>query len=262
MGFVQLTGLYVPARHLWACMVRRLTWNGEKQPEPACFKKSQREVNEHLRFTPLFVLHPEHGLLHPRYQPSQGLQFGEFEKRKFEASYLDSAASTSLTPGRTAEDSTLHESEFLVGSLAALTWAGGFFVRDDSQEWKKKVLELLKWPNVGGRESYGWGWLRMVEECNENPLASLLEPNGQPVGDDGGPLIKVKKDDVTIWPLEADREFIRAGQQQAVVRRDYDEGRPGRSVTVQRIWEPGAVLAGPANLVLGADHILRENRAR
>ena len=144
--------------------------NGWNKGNP--YQQAEVELAECARFTPLFPLTENDGLLRPRYD-SQGLHYNSKTAGWFEANFVHAVASASIDPySSTALDGALHEREYLHAPGMRFR---GYVLLKDREPWKE--LDHL---TVGGNLCYGYGMLRLL---SRQPVTTLfdefnLEPNG------------------------------------------------------------------------------------
>lgn len=142
-GNLQQTRPYVTGRVLWGALTEKLTRHNGKTN----YQEVGEKVDEQLAFTYFFPS--------ARSDSVELWPWGN-EWDKFAWAYLGSHVSTALADGHSAEEGSLHETEFISprtcdGSQVYLV--GYIFAKRDYHEWQNVLSKL----QFGGERGYGWG---------------------------------------------------------------------------------------------------------
>ncbi len=173
LGYINLTRFYIPGKNIWGALTANFARMG-KSGDP---HRSYREFGEIFRedilpsyFFP--AIDPDAPLM-PEYSEN-GLRYGGFSRYEFERLLIGSFGQTAVLPGsNTAEEGSLHESEFMVPvvergkELERVYFVGYLFYKEDLRSGKKVKLmdrefdvpDVLSEIHVGGDRKYGWGKL-------------------------------------------------------------------------------------------------------
>ncbi len=145
VGNLQQTRSYLTGRNLWGALTARLTREGDDRD----YVKMGGEVDNSLTYT----------YFYPSTNPTPDELIGWpwHDPEGFAWRFLNSYASTALTDGRSSEEGSLHETEFIApctrdGEQVYLV--GYIFEKEGCALLWRDVLSKL---NFGGEQGYGWG---------------------------------------------------------------------------------------------------------
>jgi len=161
VGNMQQTRPYVTGRNLWGVLTARLV----RSRMGSDYERIGKEVVEQLTFS---YLYPSWEIGRVACWP-WGDTWDEFAW-----TFLGSNVSTALASGRSAEEGSLHETEYIapytralpernVAAGAPVYLVGYIFVADGCRLRWQDVLNQLQ---LGGERGYGWGRLSL-ERCQE-----------------------------------------------------------------------------------------------
>lgn len=175
VGNLQQTRPYVTGRSLWGALTARLT----REHGSSDYHGIGKQIDKQLAFTyfyPSITTNPDKVELWP---------WPDKQWDRFAWTFLGSYVSTALENGRSAEEGSLHETEFIAPYIRnylsdnepePVYLVGYIFEKDipasDEQDvdkqkvvsnWKK-VLDKLQ---CGGERSYGWGKLHLEGEAEK-----------------------------------------------------------------------------------------------
>lgn len=150
LGNLQTTRPYVPGRALWGALTMRMQ-RGVRPPSGS-YERTGMLVQEQLAFT---YLYPSDSAERVRLWPWGG------DRPEFDYQYLDSYTSTALENGRTAEEGSLHDTEFLApvtreGRPVYLHGAVFERISGTALTWVDAANAIA----LGSDRSTGWGRLR------------------------------------------------------------------------------------------------------
>lgn len=149
LGNLQQTRSYLTGRTLWGALTSRLT----REQNSSDYEKIGKDVDDQLAFTyfyPSTNLPANPATVNPWPWPAE-------EWDEFAWLYLGSYASTAMENGHSAEDGSLHETDYIApytrnGEQVYLV--GYIFAQEScSLDWKNALNKL----QLGGERSYGWG---------------------------------------------------------------------------------------------------------
>ena len=174
MANIQYTRRYVPAKTVWGALTAAIA----KSRNNEGYLQLAEELKTHLRFSYFFLTERREREddskpwipLIPHYQ-TDGLYFGPYRKNEFERKFLDSYASTAITPGvRSAEAESLHEIEILTNytkdTHESIYLTGYIFAEADAEnlpDWQIHIQNI----RLGGERKYGFGRLQFVSLTQE-----------------------------------------------------------------------------------------------
>ena len=152
-GNVQQTRSYVTGRTFWGALTARLTRDGNGND----YQTIGAAVDAQLAFTYFYpTTCPDKVSLFP-----WGASQAEFEWQ-----FLHSYVSTAINADNAADESTLHETEFIAPHTRnndPVYLLGYVFARDDCKlEWR----DALKRLQFGGERGYGWGRVQAHSICD------------------------------------------------------------------------------------------------
>ena len=149
LGNLQQTRPYLTGRTLWGALTSRLT----REQNSSDYEGIGKEVDKQLAFTYFYPsTNPPANSSTVKPWPWPAERWDEFAWL-----YLGSYASTALDNGHSAEEGSLHETEYIApctrnGDQVYLV--GYIFEQEDcSLQWKSTLGKL----QIGGERSYGWG---------------------------------------------------------------------------------------------------------
>lgn len=177
LGYIKLTHYYITGKSIWGAMTANFT-RTFGSPGVVDYKKFGQLFEKDILASYFYpAIDPDIPLL-PKYTIT-GLRYGECSKEDFERLFIKSYGQTAVLPeSNTAEDETLHESEYISpcveikGSQQQVFFIGYVFIKEganykgdaiDIQNIKLAISEIF----VGGDRKYGWGRLSLFGEPQE-----------------------------------------------------------------------------------------------
>ena len=174
LGYIKLTRPYITGRAMWGAMTAnkaRSNPNNHNFPDYEGIGDLFRSDIITSYFYP--ALDPQKPML-PKFT-DEGIKIGEYNRNEFEKIFIRSFGQTGIGPvTNTAEEETLHESEFISPIVESdskeekqQVYFTGYLFLNDKAEYNK---EKIKWENlvpalselyVGGDRKYGWGRLSL-----------------------------------------------------------------------------------------------------
>lgn len=270
LGYIKLTRHYVPGRTMWGAITANMTRTYGKNGVGAysVFGKIFKTKILTSYFYPAFDMDKP---LLPRFT-EQGLKYGIpgstcLSKADFEKCFINSFGQTAILPqSNTAEDESLHESEYIspniyeAGVCKPVFFIGYLFIREDAVfdgkkiGWNNSEIALkpaLKDVFVGGDMKYGWGQLTLCNNpTNEGHQKKIFgnefsEKNKRPC-------IEIPNDSPLPAHLSIDSKIDTKGDIEPLVGREFGtvedskgEKRTGagRKISPAELcWLPGSVI--------------------
>jgi hypothetical protein len=227
-GNVKVTRPYLPGRALWGGLTARLTRDFPKLGE---YGAVGQRVQTELAFS---YFYPSLSQEVVTYWPF-GKDWGEFSIR-----FLGSYASTALADGRSKEDGSLHETEYLcpmVEGAGPVYLLGYIFECEGSNlPWR----DVLGHAQFGGERGYGWG---RVAACTPTKSQRIF---GLTMSLDGArPVVHWQAGDVALAHVRAVEGRQVDGSIEPLSGRTTNpkRGIPGvEHAPVDVTWIPGSVL--------------------
>ncbi len=278
LGYIKLSRPYITGRAMWGAATANLTrtygkCRGQISTEYARFGEL---FKDRIIFSYFFPALEEGEPWLPRYT-EKGLYFesascpaGSMSERRFQQIFFGSFLQTAVSPQvNTAEDETLHESEFIRhmvvfpatgvnGCARPVYFVGYVFIRNDAAldgngavSWeggdvaiRPAVEEIF----VGGDRKYGWGRLRLT---GIHEKISCIH-GCRLVSDESDPTVCVKSGQALPAHVYVDEKVALNGDIELYVGRLWQgvqsEGTqkntgPGRCIRGNRLcWMPGSIL--------------------
>ncbi len=189
LGYIKLTRYYIPGKNIWASFTDNLTRAGEEK-DPKAYIKYGEILKKDILISYFYpALDPDLPLL-PRFT-DDGLKYGDCLEVEFTRLFIKSFGQTAVLPeSNTAEDESLHESEFISPVVEdevtkeqyPVYFVGYLFIKDgiktingETLGWDSGVIKLkaiISEIFVGGDRKYGWGRLvldeRFIKEKQTN----------------------------------------------------------------------------------------------
>ena len=267
LGYINLTRYYIPGRTMWGAFTANLTRaHGRGVGDYKSFGDLLREHVLVSYFYP--ALDPEEPLL-PKFA-EDGLRYGPKPAYAFERQFIKSYGQTAVLPDtNTAEDQSLHESEFIApvveeevdGSAQQkmVYFVGYLFIRNGCVAETKGGVQEVSWDEgtgmnlraalsevfVGGDRTYGWGRLRLD---SHRTIANTTEffNAAEFVGSDERPVVRLPLDGAIPAHLSIDAGLALKGDIEPLVSREWNDKGPGQAVIPLNSktfhWMPGSIL--------------------
>ncbi len=281
LGYIKLTRPYITGRAIWGAM----TANRARSVAKDGVFPEYEEIGDLFKSKVLTgylypALDPQKPLL-PKYS-DEGIKIGHYNLTEFEKIFIRSFGQTGIVPvTNTAEEETLHESEFIspvimeASSVEAkqVFFIGYLFLNDEAEYNGKKVrwkdlIPALKELYVGGDRKYGWGRLLLDQDLTKeirkdnffnhnidlkNDKLKLTINEGEPIP---AHLIAV---DTPALKLQGDVEPLIGRKWGSVLSEKGDEHIGfGREVSKAKIcWMPGSILSEEVEFTIGEFGLLR-----
>jgi hypothetical protein len=274
LGYIKLTRYYITGKSMWGAMTANLV--------RACYGYEDYDYVGNLLCSGILIsyfypaLDPDFPLL-PRYT-EKGLKYGGCTESEFEGLFIKSYGQTAVLPeSNTAEDESLHESEFIAPVIEdeytkeqmPVYFVGYVFIGDSL---KKKDDETLTWNGkdiklreivseifVGGDRKYGWGRMVLNEENSKNTAVTHLFDN-ELILDKAELKVKILSGKPIPAHLSINSDIRLKGDIEPLVGREWGEviDREGNKKigSGQRIsdaaicWMPGSILEKPKGITL------------
>jgi hypothetical protein len=272
LGFIKLTRYYITGKSIWGAFTCNFTRSSSETGVKG-YTKYGNLLKEKVLSTYFFpAVDSSDNPLLPKFTGT-GLKYGDLSSSDFERLLIRSFMQTAILPERnTAEDESLHESEFISNSVAdgggnkSVYFVGYVFVREDAEyEGEKVEAEVLKKVLsevfVGGDRKYGWGKLTLIKCTKVNNL--LFEK--YKLNLNGHPSIEVPSETPIPAHLVVSEGLELKGDIEPLVGREWAEAGEGKSKgagqkisEVELCWVPGSIICSTQNLQIGAYGVLKK----
>ncbi len=270
LGYIKLTRHYIPGRTMWGAITANMTktYGKEGVDDYNVFGEIFKTKILTSYFYP--ALNPDAPLL-PCYT-EQGLMYGMRghdcrTKADFEKCFINSFGQTAVLPqSNTAEDESLHESEYISpnineeGVCKPVFFTGYLFIGDDAQfngekiTWSNSEISLkpaIKELFVGGDMKYGWGQLTLYNNpASEGHHKKIFGYDF--TGESGEPYIEIPPDFPLPAHLSIDSKIAAKGDIEPLVGREFGTVKDsngekqcgaGRKISCAKLcWLPGSVI--------------------
>lgn len=261
MGYINLSRPYITGKAMWGAMTANLVRSGFNDTYESCGALLKTKIRMSYFFPALELEKP----LLPHFT-KHGLRYGDQDMTasKFENRFIRSMGQTAIHTGTwSAEDQTLHESEYLIPRIQdgqefkPLLFIGHLFVNDDcitETVIKEAWSELF----VGGDRKYGWGRLRLDDKTGITESDRLF--NCVRVSDSNWPpKFEVPKDSPIPAHVRINERIKLKGDIELLSGLEYDNEKGfGHKPSAEAMlcWIPGSVLQERALLIMGPYGIL------
>lgn len=182
LGYIKLTRYYITGKAMWGAATANLTRIYGKENEPREYKVFGELLKTNVLISYFYpAVDPDIPLL-PEFT-ADGLKYGGCTEAEFERLFIKSYGQTAVLPdSNTAEDESLHESEFIAPVVrdentkeqSPVYFVGYIFIKDGAETednrlvgWDSGNIQLkgaLSEIFVGGDRKYGWGRL-LLDGC-------------------------------------------------------------------------------------------------
>lgn len=264
LGFIQRTRYYITGRNMWGAMTSALVRVG------AAFDiKKYHEIGTGCMNKKVIA-----GYFYPALDPAEpfvprygedGLNYGGMDAPDFERSFIKSFGQTAIDPSiNTAEESSLHETEYLAGTIdfKLMFYVGHVFVKMDSdvaKDWdahngfEETVKELF----VGGERKYGFGRLALKDSSMVKDVFGCAFN-----GDVERPCITVHVNHPLSAHLCVSNGLKVKGDIEPFVGRSWDakKGAGQKIESAGVCWTPGSILVEGGELEIKAFGILHSKK--
>jgi hypothetical protein len=264
LGYIKLTRHYITGKAMWGAMTANLT-RALGSTGTSGYEKFGKLLKENIMVSYFYPAIDHEKPLLPKFT-SGGLNYGDHTSGQFERLFIKSYGQTAVLPDtNTAEDETLHESEFISPVVyedekqKAVYFVGYIFISDKAgYNWgqiKGAVSEIF----VGGDRKYGWGRLLLDDEKTREVKDSMVFGNTL-VSDDKGLKIEIEKENSIPAHLGVNNELNLKGYIEPLVGMDFENNKGfGQNVSKAEIcWVPGSIAANGMTLRIGAYGMLEK----
>lgn len=262
LGYIKLTRYYVTGRNMWGAITASLT-RSLGVPGTADYSKYGEKLKKDVLLSYFYpaLEHnrentKEYRLMLPLHTDN-GLMYGAFSKEEFERLFISSIGQTAILPeNNTAEDETLHESEYIKPTVSLeneqknVYFVGYIFFsnrqNDETLEYKQ-IEDTLGELFVGGDRKYGWGRLLLVKTV---PVSNRMFEH-EIVLNGGSLMVKIEKKYAipSHLYLNSATSIKLKGDIEPLVGREWNNTGNKKSGAGQKIsnnqlcWTPGSVIS-------------------
>lgn len=300
LGYINLTRYYITGRAMWGAMTANLTRaNGSDDSD---YKYFGDLMKKYILISYFYPAMDTNNPMLPKFSigsasdtsadatkdkaKKSGWRYGTLPQYEFEQKFVKSMGQTAILPDQnSAEDKSLHESEFLSNqyrgegkdkknNLYDLYFVGYIFIKErcgmeiggseKTETWnsgdanqinlKKSISTIF----VGGDRKYGYGKLLLLPDlCNNEPTDffgfSLLDNVAQPC-------ITIHKGEAIPAHLSVDSGLELSGDIEPLTSREWSDGGAGQKIKQYGegllFWVPGSTLLIEKSLKIGKYGIL------
>ena len=175
LGYIKLTRYYITGRNIWGAMTANIV--------RACYGHEDYAgvgniLCKHILISYFYPAIDSQCPLLPKFT-NEGLKYGNYPVIEFERLFIKSFGQTAVLPeSNTAEDESLHESEYLqpvvyTNDKQEKVYFVGYIFISEEAKYKEKQLkydnirDALMELSIGGERKYGWGRLSLKEELKD-----------------------------------------------------------------------------------------------
>lgn len=249
IGFLKTTRYYVTGKAMWGAITANLTRYLFEKPTAGNYRTVGEFVKENIKMT-YFFLKVGNKIYNPKYT-GKGLVYGNLSENEFEKKFIYSFVSTALNETKTAEDGSLHETEYIRNNVRIddtienVCWTGYVFVNEHAESGNFKVtfsddnfiieaernkqveaLEFFDKMGIGGERNYGFGRMKLndLKKVNNNEIFGY--------GLDGSMI----KSPIALGHVEHTNNIEYIGEVEPLVGRNWNkkDGRNYRKVESKR----------------------------
>jgi len=260
LGYIKLTRYYITGKAIWGAFTANLTRAGEEKNIEAYYKYGELLKEDVLLSYFYPAIDPDIPLL-PKFT-DVGLKYGDYTESEFESLFIKSYGQTAVLPdSNTAEDESLHESEFIapcVGEEQSPVYFVGYILIKDGAKTKDnesvgwdsediKLKPILSEIFVGGDRKYGWGRLKLNSSTPDSDIFGFKIKSTLEVEIQSGKPIPAH--------LVINNDLKLKGDIEPLVGREWGESNKkvgaGQKITNAEIcWIPGSILMSEQKLML------------
>ncbi|MFZ3114999.1 MAG: hypothetical protein WA133_13140 [Syntrophales bacterium] len=274
LGYIKLTRYYITGKNMWGAATANLT-RTLGVPGTSEYKTIGNILKKYILFSYFYPALDLHSPLLPEFT-DKGLQYGKFLGPEFEQLFIRSFGQTAVTPDtNTAEDETLHESEFIVPMIynegkkmqEPVYFVGYIFISDDTEYKWAAIKDAIKEIFVGGDRKYGWGRLVLYREIEDEKVFGLALPP-----DKDKPEVTIPSGHAVPAHTSINQDLRIKGDVEPLVGRDWgevmnEEGKKkvgfGQQISRADIcWMPGSVLMEETTFNIGEYGILQKKETK
>ncbi len=280
LGYIKLTRHYIPGKTMWGAFTANLSRSGKKSFDLKDYKDFGNLLKKDILVSYFYPAIDDGDGLHailPWYT-DEGLKYGKgsneeinwkYSKEHFERLFISSFGQTAILPeSNTAEDKSLHESEFIMsvieknGKSKAVYFIGYLFIKDGAcvgsknqgVGWEGKDINLkdpLSEIFIGGDRKYGWGRLSLDSKKTKTDVNIIFDIPLIP--DKDRPELKIPSGRPIPAHLPIDQDIEIKGDIEPLVGRDWGEVENkekgkiigfGQEIKTSGVcWMPGSILS-------------------
>jgi len=275
LGFIKLTRRYIIGKNIWGSMTANLVRSLFQYID---YTGLGKYISKNILTSYFYPATDYEKPILPKFTKN-GLKYGDYLKDDFERLFIKSYAQTAVMPDtNTAEDESLHESEFISpvicdkGKYKKVYFVGYLFVRKEAQYnnvklgWQE-ISSALREIFIGGDRKYGWGKLTLdISKTTEiTELNPHLFYNRINFDKEAPAIIVGKNKPVPAHLLISNSEIKANGDIEPLVGREWLDDKnckgAGRKISGAKIcWLPGSVLQEEKKLYIGKHGILHINK--
>jgi len=271
LGYIKLTRYYITGKAMWGAFTANLTRTGEEKNTKAYIKYGELFGKDVLPSYFYPAIDPDIPLL-PEFT-ADGMKYGDYIESEFESLFIKSYGQTAVLPdSNTAEDESLHESEFIAPVVRdeetkeqiPIHFVGYIFIKDGAKTeydetvgWDSgdiKLKHILSEIFIGGDIKYGWGRLILNSSMLATDVFNFKIENNIEIKIPSGKPIPAHLDISNSLKLKGNIEPL-VGREWG--KSDSNMGAGQEISKAEICWVPGSTLLEPKNLSIGKFGILK-----
>ncbi|MFV9645876.1 MAG: hypothetical protein ACNYWU_08655 [Desulfobacterales bacterium] len=267
LGYIKLTRHYIPGKNIWGAMTANLTRTCGAEGIDG-YKEFGDLLKTKIRTSCFYpALDPDKPLL-PHFK-EKGLCYGSYTVEEFERRFIGSFGQTAILPeSNTAEDESLHESEYIShsinenGKCKPVSFVGYICIKKDAAlkdgrkvGWSTGDVCLMPANRelfVGGDIKYGWGRLKLQNNPEDEGWQKKMFGYEFVSNRKSQPCIKIPKGSPLMAHLKVESGLKIKGDIEPFVGREWrsvkNSKKKTRTGAGQEIssagvcWVPGSVI--------------------
>jgi len=259
LGYIRLTRCYITGTNMWGAMTANLT---RAFYEYSDYSEVGMRLCSDILISYFYPALDSNNPLLPEFTDT-GLFYGPYTATKFEKLFIRSYGQTAVIPeSNTAEDESLHESEFIspvvedeeTHKQSQVNFVGYIFIKDGLMTknqrtigWESKEINLqqaLSEIFVGGDRRYGWGRLVLSNEKTKKVTDTRFF-NNHFIANEYELKVEINENQPIPAHLLIDNRVKIKGDIEYLVGRQWDITGPGQSIEKYNdkpYWIPGSIL--------------------
>ncbi|PXF52598.1 MAG: hypothetical protein C4B57_10860 [Deltaproteobacteria bacterium] len=192
LGYIKLTRPYITGKAVWGAATANMTRTYGRRGT-GDYNEFGTFFKDRIIFSYFFPALDLDSPLLPCFT-EEGIKYGKWSEDEFQSRFFGSSTNTAIEPvSNTAEDETLHESEYIhykvkeaaSGEVRAVFFVGYVFISDDASMKEQPVIwqgetgwslrNAIQEIFVGGDIKYGWGRLILQNEKCEPDQEKIFD---------------------------------------------------------------------------------------
>ena len=269
LGYIKLTRPYITGKAMWGAATANLTRAFGKEGTDD-YRLFGDVLKKDIIFSYFYPALDETAPLLP-YYTKNGIKYGKekMTEDKFNNLFIGSSFQTAILPSsNSAEDETLHESEFIKpriknNDVEDVLFVGYVFMKNTAAKEGQPIIwtdgginlkDAIKTIFIGGDIKYGWGKLEL--EPNDIEVDEIFGHKFYDDNDSSGnlPIIEIKDDE----PIPAHLAISKGNEKlkgdiEPFVGREWEGSPKSRNSGAGQKISPGQMCWVPGSIFMGKD---------